>query len=109
MSTNFSFCTINLTLSSSLRLVTMTMVGESSSHIILQKSGKVEGMGPWEAIYPLGRWKACRSKGGRGLLRGEWVGWGKRGTYINKGGIDVVRARSVVLEREHHTRVIVYI
>jgi hypothetical protein len=34
------------TLSSSLRLVTMTMVGQSNSHTILQKSGKVEGCGP---------------------------------------------------------------
>ena len=34
------------TLSSSLRLVTMTMVGQSNSQTILQKSGKVDGWGP---------------------------------------------------------------
>ena len=43
-------CPLLLTLSSSWRFVTMMMVGQSNSHTILQKSAKVEGMGPWVAI-----------------------------------------------------------
>jgi len=30
-------------------------------------------------------------------------------THINKGSIDVVRARSIVLKGQHHTRVVIYI
>ena len=48
------------TLSSSSSLVTMTMVGQSNSHTILQKSARVLAVGPWEAMYWLARLKPCQ-------------------------------------------------
>ena len=48
------------TLSSSSSLVTMTMVGQSNSQTILQKSARVLAVGPWEAMYWLARLKPCQ-------------------------------------------------
>ena len=79
-------------------MLTMTMQLARSCHVIRQKSGMVDSVGPWVTMYALGCTRLCK----RRVISG-YSCLASLSTHVDIRGVDVVRVGNVGLGLQNNS------